>query len=284
MKPYLKELTEHRDLVCEACPTRWVEEQIDALALIMWGYESEGKPRGRVIDRAHERYELQFPVCKSHRASYPRLSAPEFTGLSTVDNFYANLPIEKTEDELFDTLGFYSPPEKVVGAVVALCWGKLQRSARQGVGSVQDLSRVVMIHELAHLVSHLGGRGGHNNFDYWKEFEACHNLREIVAQMATEERIEKLNQEKEPSLHDTFEALLKNQRGCYTAHREIINKAVFKLGKSRDEVRKLFWSGFLSRRNTPWATKDARKIAMFWIIEKSMLQDAEKEAGMNVDF
>jgi hypothetical protein len=269
MKSYLEEIAAHRGLICDACSPSWIAEQIAALARIM-GQNSQPL----VLEFAHERYELQFPLCKSHSASQPHRSSLQWARISRINDFYSNIPTEQGEDErLLDALGYYAPPQGVTGAVVALCWGKIQQSVRRGrIGTAQDLSKVVMIHELAHLVSHLAGR---STTDYWQTFGTSPDLCEIVAQMATEERIEQL-EDTEPTLKVTFENLLKGQASCYTAHRAII--AEFKSnGLDPNLVRRLFWAGFLRNRDKP-ADKPALPQAKSWIETEQTIRKANEEA------
>ena len=169
--------------------------------------------------------------------------------------------------------------------MVALCWGKITREANRLKVPVRDLTRVIMIHELAHLVSHLGFKPeyfNNTNNDYWAAFDCrdeanVSDLREIVAQMATEDYLRLANNQ---SLTIVSEELLKHQSDCYTAHRKLIEEFGDKI--------KYFWPSFRRRRNgisnKGIQTRTALDIARDWISAEAEIEGGNDAAGANLDF
>ncbi len=224
------DLEKDRAVIEGVCNCAWRQDVFD------WLEEGTGL---LALENAKDRYEFRLPICRSNEVSLPKRTAVKVTR----EDFYRQLPVDGAEDEhLFDILGYYVAEADVIGATVAVCWGKIFAHAlpRQRFDPIK-LAKVVAIHEIAHLASH---QGGFDNDDTWTSFSTASTaIKEIVAQMATEQVIGA----RYPELKETFETLLQGQSACYTAHREI---------KRRFEARNpvkwhdcFFWSGFSEHRN-----------------------------------
>ena len=157
-----------------------------------------------------------------------------------VQFYLDNLPPPQTED-IFHILGMYFPEHRVISGRAEVYWARIAAFCRKSPNLAPFLvSKVVMIHELAHYVTHQGVDGGAERGVHWKDFSTRgEDIVEIVAQVATEEVIEALY---ERELTQTFEEMLKTQSARYTEHRKI---------------RQAVWNAY-------WAEKGSNQPDLFW--------------------
>lgn len=140
-----------------------------------------------------------------------------------VDHWLTHLPLVPREDaDIFDALGMYFAEDGVVRARAELYWARIAAfSARSKPMTTQvtaeAVAKVVMLHELAHYVTHQGCYEGR----HWECFPSGQDVVEIVAQVATEDVIRRLN---DGRLLAAFECLLQNAPAKYSAHRKIVEK------------------------------------------------------------
>jgi hypothetical protein len=132
-----------------------------------------------------------------------------------VKYYLDNLPPPQTED-ILDILGQYIPENGIFGVRIEIYWARIAAYCIQNPTLTPSaVSAVVLIHELAHYVTHMGDDGeGH-----WADFSnRDHDVVEIVAQVATEEILENMANNE---LMEAFDELLKAQPRRYIEHRKI---------------------------------------------------------------
>ena len=137
--------------------------------------------------------------------------------------FLDRLPQERTEKGIFDTLGSYQSERGVIGARIEIYWAKLADYCRKSTNQqIEAVSKVVMLHELAHYVTH---QGCSQDGVHWRSFDLYSNcpseVLEVTAQMATEDALKSMG---EAELLRTFEQLLEKQTRAYTGHRGIADR------------------------------------------------------------
>jgi hypothetical protein len=167
-----------------------------------------------------------------------------------VDHWLTHLPSDPRGDDLFNALGMYFAEDRVVQGRAELYWARIAgfsvRSKPMSTPvTAEAVAKVVMLHELAHYVTHQGCYKGR----HWERFPSGQDVVEIVAQVATEDVIRRLN---DGRLLAAFECLLENAPAKYSAHRKIVEKlrSEFAEGTNRPELVN-FWDFFRSELREP---------------------------------
>ena len=152
----------------------------------------------------------------------------------------------------------------MIGASVAVCWGKVMKYAKKSHVSPDDVAKIVAIHELAHLISHQGlDKEGGSNWSSFDKVSPNHepivapSLKEIVAQMATDDLVELHHKE----LRDTFNKMLDGQHWYYTAHKRVkktVLDAEAAVNKTDSYSEDLFWRAFRASRNSKECWRECR--------------------------
>jgi hypothetical protein len=148
-------------------------------------------------------------------------------------------PLQLGENSPSPVLGNYFGEQEVISARVEVYWARVGAYCRWQPHQLSPaaVSKIVMIHELAHYFTHQGedAYGGR-----WLNYEARekHDVVEIVTQMATEDVLQKLNDD---VLKETFEVMLSRQSPAYTEHRKIRAALVNTYGFDEENI---FWNFF----------------------------------------
>ena len=193
--------------------------------------------------------------------------------------YFKNLPILPSERDngIFDVLGTYHRECGVVGALVELYWAKIAAHSAQEKFDIEQLAKVVMLHELAHYVTH---QGCNPDGVYWKNFPSGEEVAEVVAQMATEDVILSLG---DKPLKETFDKLLEGQSRAYTGHREV-RECLGKIpGKIRTRLLKDFWTLFRDVIQKQGETLQSVDSVLTTIKAKEILETGTVITGIEMD-
>jgi hypothetical protein len=170
-----------------------------------------------------------------------------------VDHWLTQLPLDPREDaDIFDALGMYFVEYGVVRARAELYWARVEAfSARSKPMTTnvaaEAVAKVVMLHELAHYVTH---QGAEENGRHWESFPSGSDIVEIVAQVATEDVI----RTKYSTLLPAFEALLEGAPLKYRDHRRIVKKLREEFSSSKiNSAYAEFWYFFRNIIKSPKA-------------------------------
>jgi len=107
---------------------------------------------------------------------------------------------------------------------IKLYWGVIGLVANSMGLETEDVTAVVMAHELAHAYTHLGFDIDLNRWDSDLFFDSEHGLKEGLAQYYTERAMTSL-QDKIPGGLEAYEELLKNQPEAYRKHIPWMNRS-----------------------------------------------------------
>ena len=196
-----------------------------------------------------------------------------------VDYYFKWLPNEKGEDEkgVLDVLGTYWMESDVVGAHVELYWAKIAAFSHRRNFEIEQVAKVVMLHELAHFVTH---QGCGSDREYWNLFPSGKEVVELVAQMATEDVLIKFNH---AALLKVFDELLKDQSRAYTGHREV-RECFGKIpGEIRTRLLKEFWTLFRDVIQKQGETLQSVDSVLTKIKNKEILETATVNTGIVMD-
>lgn len=107
---------------------------------------------------------------------------------------------------------------------IKLYWGVIGLFANALGLEAEDVTAMVMAHELAHAYTHLGFDIDQNRWDSDLFFDSDHGLKEGLAQYYTERAMTSL-QDKIPGGLEAYEELLKNQPEAYRKHIPWMNRS-----------------------------------------------------------
>jgi head-tail adaptor len=200
-----------------------------------------------------------------------------------VDFFLDDLPACRREEEaetgsgVLDTLGSYCSEKGVIGGRAELYWARIINACRKpGKLSIGPLARVVMLHELAHYVTHQGYDSRDQR--HWVYFPGRPQVVEVVAQAATQQVIEDT---KDAPLRAAFDTLLTKQTEEYTAYSKIREMLEKEFKSSKDEGSRAladFWIFFWARIRNAQECKTLN--AIYAMIH---LKRASDDVGTNLD-
>ncbi|MEN9631759.1 MAG: hypothetical protein RL077_163 [Verrucomicrobiota bacterium] len=214
------------------------------------------KTTGLTLDDTQTSCEVSFRVMKSgpndlgptrpiwfeaHRLASANTDISKAADL-LVDHWLTHL-VRRGEEDIFDSLGVYFAEDGVVQARAELYWARIAAfsalTKRMTTQMTEEaVAKVVMLHELAHYVTHQGCYKKR----HWERFPSGQDVVEIVAQVATEDVIRRLNDDR---LLAAFECLLKNAPAKYSAHRQIAEKLRSEFADSKVYPQsKSFWPFF----------------------------------------
>lgn len=219
---------------------------------------------GLKINQKYPGYEARFLAVAEYRSdfSFPsrpiiieaeRLSAVadrrkgysvDLAATELVKCYFKKLPPEKKDIGLIDILGMYYREEQTktikapyftataIGASIELYWARIAKlselkppHAKLRTVGKGPVAKVVMLHELAHYVTHQGCSDD-NGKNYWEKFPFDPAaVAEVVAQAATDEVICRHHQN-DPALREAFDALIEGleEENEYRAHQDICKK------------------------------------------------------------
>jgi len=164
-----------------------------------------------------------------------------------------------------DLLGCYIPAGNGIGPKIELYWGSILKSAKADDESdIKEIAKIVMIHELAHYVTHVGLC---KDQEPWIKFNAADKfLTELTAEMATQEVLRKYYPDQ--GINVIFDNLLSKE----------IKEGISKIDKAIDEWpfiepeikgRSVFWKLFSEYRNNRLSEISSVKDIILVIIRNS---------------
>lgn len=199
-----------------------------------------------------------------------------------VDHWLTQLPLDHRCEDLFETLGLYFAEYGVVRARAELYWARVEAfSARSKPMTTnvtaEAVAKVVMLHELAHYVTH---QGAEENGRHWESFPSGSDIVEIVAQVATEDVI----RTKYSTLLPAFEALLEGAPLKYRDHRRIVKKLREEFSSSKmNSAYAEFWVFFskMIKSNRP---REITSIASLDVAINWLKKSTDDETGLDLTF
>jgi mRNA-degrading endonuclease RelE of RelBE toxin-antitoxin system len=161
------------------------------------------------------KYDPDLPECDGRYASAMSDSIDVANRLlQRISSAYLEKSIFAVQD---DILGIYKPTGS--GGEVELFWAAIGIGARLLNVKIEDLTAVVLIHELAHGYTHLGRDGDNESWDTdWMFRRVDRAVVEGLAQYYTDIISERLGDTKAVGVHEAYLNLRRRQRGYYRVH------------------------------------------------------------------
>jgi hypothetical protein len=251
-------LQAHRSSISEAVDANWQAECIKALEDVTGlkvGPMTQFEFSLRAVDGGPD---FSFPTRELWQEA-EKLSSPLNVGIrpeeALVDYYMRHLPWRTLVGNLelppqidLDCLGKYFSESGVVGSRIELYWaGLCSLSLTSKLIQPEAYAKVVMLHELAHFITH---QGAEENGRHWESFPSGSDIVEIVAQVATEDVI----RTKYSTLLPAFEALLEGAPLKYRDHRRIVKKLREEFSSSKiNSAYAEFWYFFRNIIKSPKA-------------------------------
>ena len=113
------------------------------------------KVTGLKIDFSKSNCEIGFRAIAEHQSDFSIRNSD-----ISINEFLKELPKSKSEDkfDIFDNLGLYHTSHGSIGSYAEIFWARIAQHYfnYKGIQFCEKVAKVVMLHEIAHYVSHEG--------------------------------------------------------------------------------------------------------------------------------